>query len=1141
VDIYGTSFSGNTASSGYGDDIYMSSSISGTVKVHETCPSPYFLNSAIEGSALSTFGMGNVENKFSYSGCAYHTCSAGQYNPTRGNSGFSCLSCVAGRYSNSTGAASSSTCKKCSAGKSSISTGASSSLTCVLCSPGSFSEAGFAYCSDCEPGKYTSAAGATKCDDCGLGKFSSTSGATACSSCIEGKYSQSTGVKKCSDCAEGTYSSSKGASSCNNCPAGTFSSLIAATNCSDCSAEKFSAVVGASSESMCLECYAGKYSNSTGATSASTCTKCPNGKTSKVGSTSSDSCTFFDNIQDSSPSLISGLVGGSLLIIAVLIMLYHHHSQAFKASLEKARVSPAENGIQDEFLDRARMLSLANIMKNTPQEYSADEKNAINEGTKFYIKYKENENAVKIKSPDEMVEMEGVFDGGGSLMTGVAKTTVDATLEECAAYVYTDIYSRETRKNTGKINYLVDKQVKHINQHSCYYFSRQDFGFPAFKQRQFMSKVIWTNKDEGIIIYLYDTDEKAFPLHNKAVLASAHSIWYFKPMDYLGDIPQTAVTYIIEADMKGRVPASFANLISPKFVSIAHRLRLKFDKSEQREALKTGEGKLSRNTIDPSLFVNSFEIEFERDTKGDKVSLGRGAFGMVLLVKYSGTKCAYKEMVPEKMEEDNVERFFEELKLIGNLRHPNIAQCLGVVWEPEEHGIMFELCKNGGLDDFLKKYAGYGLLSWTKDENVLNSQRKMTSQQNRNRIISEMLLKGVGIKTEWALQIAKGCAFLHAKHPSIIHRDLKCANVLVSDDLKAKITDFGESRSACEDDGTMTSVGTPYFMAPEVFSADSGDKYYGTEVDVYSFGVMLLEIFFDGNIKKAFRNLGGMIVMNRVSKGWRPDLKKVEEEDQHLAETIKECWAHKPEDRPTFMEIIEFFEGKKLEAGLGTKFQTIKPSEKLSKTLEPAKKSNLAEAQPMRKSLSDKVSVREGFDPMDIFEMAKAQKEREMNKKKEAEKGETVKIDPRKALFAMAAGGWDGGAKGSKEDEKTKAERAEIIKLDPGKQFFAQVKGQDIVKADELQGPEKTSQNIVEEKQKQVDMAKENKKENSTIEVEKGVEEVCSSDDDYDDDDDDIEELRRQMAIALQKKEEKKRKKKKEKRARKAREEEKAK
>jgi serine/threonine protein kinase len=66
-------------------------------------------------------------------------------------------------------------------------------------------------------------------------------------------------------------------------------------------------------------------------------------------------------------------------------------------------------------------------------------------------------------------------------------------------------------------------------------------------------------------------------------------------------------------------------------------------------------------------------------------------------------------------------------------------------------------------------------------------------------------------------QIAQGMNYLHGRDPPSMHRDLKPENVLVTEYYQLKISDFGESKSLKDDDdGNMTVVGTPFYIAPEV-------------------------------------------------------------------------------------------------------------------------------------------------------------------------------------------------------------------------------------------------------------------------------------------------------------------------------------
>jgi tRNA A-37 threonylcarbamoyl transferase component Bud32 len=138
--------------------------------------------------------------------------------------------------------------------------------------------------------------------------------------------------------------------------------------------------------------------------------------------------------------------------------------------------------------------------------------------------------------------------------------------------------------------------------------------------------------------------------------------------------------------------------------------------------------------------------------------------------------------------------------------------------------------------------------------------------------------------------------FVHKKE--YIHRDLKPENILFDSCNYAKVADFGSSRTY-EAYLTMTALGTPLYMAPEV---DEGD--YDSAVDVYAFGLILYEII-TGNLALS-ANENVLKMFRKLRKGERPEI-----DDTVLPVSrrlITTCWSMNPGDRPTFEGIWEELE-----------------------------------------------------------------------------------------------------------------------------------------------------------------------------------------------------------------------------------------
>ncbi|GMI23828.1 hypothetical protein TrCOL_g8666 [Triparma columacea] len=243
---------------------------------------------------------------------------------------------------------------------------------------------------------------------------------------------------------------------------------------------------------------------------------------------------------------------------------------------------------RDEEVDKAALASLANIIKNECQDYTDEEKAAIRKGKEFYEKCKEDENFDDLKSPDERVKMKLVHVDGASLCTGVATTVVDASVEECAANEIIGLNSRDEMKK-AKMNGITTMKVVNVNLHTLYYITTRDLGIPGFASRDSRSKVTWFKQHDGkAIIYFTDTEDlkEEFPVKARNILMKGHSVWIFEPLQSVGDVPQTSVTFTTKVDLGGVIFSSIVNKIAPRFLAQVSDLRKKFDKSQEIDIFK---------------------------------------------------------------------------------------------------------------------------------------------------------------------------------------------------------------------------------------------------------------------------------------------------------------------------------------------------------------------------------------------------------------------------------------------------------------------------------------------------------------------------------------------------------------------------
>ncbi|XP_059449772.1 receptor protein kinase TMK1 [Corylus avellana] len=193
--------------------------------------------------------------------------------------------------------------------------------------------------------------------------------------------------------------------------------------------------------------------------------------------------------------------------------------------------------------------------------------------------------------------------------------------------------------------------------------------------------------------------------------------------------------------------------------------------------------------------------------------LGQGGFGTVYKGElHDGTKIAVKRMESGVIAGKGLTEFKSEIAVLTKVRHRHLVALLGYCLDGNERLLVYEYMPQGTLSRHLFNWAEEGLkpLEWTKRLTI-------------------------------ALDVARGVEYLHGlAHQSFIHRDLKPSNILLGDDMRAKVADFGLVRLAPEGKGSIETriAGTFGYLAPEY--AVTGRVT--TKVDIYSFGVILMEL-----------------------------------------------------------------------------------------------------------------------------------------------------------------------------------------------------------------------------------------------------------------------------------------------------------
>ncbi|CAM0943656.1 unnamed protein product [Alopecurus aequalis] len=211
-----------------------------------------------------------------------------------------------------------------------------------------------------------------------------------------------------------------------------------------------------------------------------------------------------------------------------------------------------------------------------------------------------------------------------------------------------------------------------------------------------------------------------------------------------------------------------------------------------------------------SIFMGLSTLRSATSNFDEMNKLGEGGFGAV----YKGALPDGQEVAVKRLTERSKQGLVQmknELALIAKLQHKNLVRLIGVCLEEGEHLLVYEYMSNKSLDIILFDPERSKQLDWGARYQILNG-------------------------------IARGMQYLHEhSQPTIVHRDLKASNILLDADMKPKISDFGLAKIFTDDqtrNATCSIIGTIGYMSPEY--AMRG--HYSTKLDVFSFGVLVLEI-----------------------------------------------------------------------------------------------------------------------------------------------------------------------------------------------------------------------------------------------------------------------------------------------------------
>jgi len=164
-----------------------------------------------------------------------------------------------------------------------------------------------------------------------------------------------------------------------------------------------------------------------------------------------------------------------------------------------------------------------------------------------------------------------------SVVSGIAQATIDATLDEAAAYEYLKATREGTHTHLEKGG--IEKLVRYINDHSQYYMQSRDLKIPGLGPREWRQRVIWRREGSDRIVVVYEDTkdlDNEMVMKSSHVLASARSVWAFERLPSLCGIPQTRVSFASRVDIAIRLPNFAMDILVRSLAKSLSFMRNKF-------------------------------------------------------------------------------------------------------------------------------------------------------------------------------------------------------------------------------------------------------------------------------------------------------------------------------------------------------------------------------------------------------------------------------------------------------------------------------------------------------------------------------------------------------------------------------------